>query len=78
MEMEKKVGNEEICHEEIRRNNLVELRSQTEDIRSIKDSLGGNLDKIRELLALKVCSIIIQIYVYNKDVLILCLPDYLC
>ena len=55
MELEKRVSSDENSHEERRRSFLSEARIQTEEIRSIKDSLGGNLEKLHELLGLKVC-----------------------
>ena len=54
MELEKRVSSDENSHEERRRSFMNEVRVQTEDIRSIKDNMGGNLDKIHELLGLKV------------------------
>lgn len=54
MELEKKVSSDENSFEDRRRTFLNETRGQTEEIRNIKDNLGGNLEKIHELLGMKV------------------------
>lgn len=54
MELEKKVSSDENSFEDRRRTFLNETRAQTEEIRNIKDNLGGNLEKIHELLGMKV------------------------
>ena len=54
MELEKRVSSDENSFEDKRRSFLNETRTQTEDIRNIKDNLGGNLEKIHELLGMKV------------------------
>ncbi|KAI6655242.1 Lamin B1 [Oopsacas minuta] len=54
MELEKRVSSDENSFEDRRRSFLNETRVHSEEIRNIKDNLGGNLEKIQELLGLKI------------------------
>ena len=67
VELEKRVNSDENSFEDRRRSFLSETRTQSEEVRNIKDSLGGNLEKIHELLGLKVFTRQITRYVSTSD-----------